>query len=88
VIEVRRPSKEELKKLNVESWPVWTKEKSKFDWYYDEKETCYIIEGEVIVRTKDGKEVRFKAGDLVVFPKGLSCEWEILKDVKKHYRFG
>jgi len=87
MIEVRKPSDQELNSLNVKSWPIWTKEKSRFSWHYDEKETCYILEGEVIVRYA-GKEVKFGRGDLVVFPEGLSCEWEIIKDVKKHYKFG
>jgi uncharacterized cupin superfamily protein len=27
-------------------------------------------------------------GDLVIFPAGLSCTWEIREDVEKHYDFG
>ncbi len=87
MIEVKNPSKEELDNLKVSTWPIWTKEKSRFDWHYDEKETCYILEGEAIVRYQ-GKEVKFGKGDLVIFPEGLSCEWEIVKDIKKHYKFG
>jgi len=84
---VKKPTKEELEKLNVFSWSIWEKEISEFDWYYSDKETCYILEGEVIVKTNEG-EVKFGKGDLVVFPKGLSCTWKILKPVKKHYKFG
>jgi len=29
-----------------------------------------------------------KAGDLVEFPAGLNCEWEVTKSIKKHYRLG
>lgn len=88
MIEVKKLSEKELASLGVKDWPVWQKGKSKFSWYYDEKESCYIIEGEAIVRTQDGREVRFGAGDFVVFPKGLKCEWEIVKDIKKNYRIG
>ncbi len=87
MIEIKKLSNTEIEKLNIKNWPVWQKEKSKFKWYYDEKESCYILEGEAIVRF-DGKEVKFGKGDFVVFPKGLSCEWEIIKDIKKHYNFG
>ncbi|HOW16268.1 MAG TPA: cupin domain-containing protein, partial [bacterium] len=38
------------------------------------------------VETKDQK-VEFKSGDMVFFPKGLSCQWTVLKPVKKYYRF-
>lgn len=82
------PSEEELKKLNVKDWPIWTKEISEFPWRYDTAETCYFIEGEVIVKTENGKEVKLKKGDLVTFPKGLSCVWKVIKPVKKHYSFG
>ena len=26
-------------------------------------------------------------GDLVTFPAGMSCTWEIRRPVRKHYRF-
>jgi len=32
--------------------------------------------------------VRIGTGDLVTFPKGLSCQWEVRSPVRKHYRFG
>jgi hypothetical protein len=86
-IEVKQLSDEELKKLNVKSWPIWTKEESEFEWFYSDKESCYIIEGDVEV-SYDNEKVHFKAGDFVVFPKGLNCYWKINKAVKKHYNFG
>ena len=36
----------------------------------------------------EGQPVRFGVDDLVVFPKGMSCKWEVHKTVRKHYRFG
>ena len=32
--------------------------------------------------------VRFGTGDLVVFPAGMDCRWDVQKAVRKHYRFG
>jgi len=87
-IKIEKPSQDKLKELDISSWPIWEKEVSKFDWYYDGQETCYLLEGKVTVTTKDGKSVDFGAGDLVVFPKGLSCVWDIKKPVRKHYNFG
>ncbi|WGS64280.1 cupin domain-containing protein [Marinitoga aeolica] len=84
---IENPSEDLLKKLDVEKWPIWEKEASTFDWYYDDSEVCYILEGEVVVHTKNHK-YKIKKGDLVRFKKGLSCKWEILKDIKKHYNFG
>ena len=86
-ITVKKPTREELDKLGAESWGIWTCKVSTFDWHYDDRETCYILEGKVTVTTP-GQEVTFGKGDLVVFPKGLSCTWKVLEAVKKHYQFG
>ncbi|KAF2956471.1 cupin domain-containing protein [Marinitoga sp. 38H-ov] len=83
---IHNPTEDLLNNLNIKKWPIWEKESSTFDWYYDETEVCYILEGEVIVHTKNS-EYLIKKGDLVKFKKGLSCKWEILKDIKKHYNF-
>lgn len=82
------PTEEELKKLNVESWGTWSKEKSEFDWSYDDTETCFILEGEVEVTADNGEKIEFKKGDLVQFPKGLKCTWNVKSSVRKHYNFG
>jgi hypothetical protein len=86
-IEVRKPTAEELKSLDVASWPVWSCGVSTFDWSYDERETCYVLEGQVTVESA-GQSVSFGPGDLVVFPSGLSCVWRVTEAVRKHYRFG
>ena len=86
-IKVQKLSQEELKKLGVFDWPIWTKEASRFPWSYDCIEECYLLEGDVTVETKDGKNVAFGKGDFVTFPKGLSCTWNIKTPVRKHYNF-
>ena len=82
------PSKERLEELGISSWPIWTKEVSEFPWTYDEQETCYLIEGDVVVKPDNGSQVQIGKGDLVVFPEGMSCIWNIRNNVKKYYRFG
>jgi len=84
---VRKPTKEDLEDLGVTGWPIWECEPSTFDWTYDERETCYILEGDVIVKGASNK-VHFRAGDLVIFPKGLTCVWTVSQRVRKHYKFG
>ena len=85
---IKKPTEEELKKLGVFSWPIWEKEESEFDWYYDEDETFYVLEGEVEVTLDDGEVVKFGKGDLVTFKKGTKCTWKVKKAIRKHYYFG
>lgn len=69
------------------SWPIWRSEPSTFEWTYTDKETCLLLEGKVTV-TDETDSVSFAAGDLVVFPKGLSCTWNVQEPVVKHYNLG
>lgn len=84
----RQPSQERLHKLGVFGWSIWTKEVSEFPWTYDLEETCYFLEGDVVVTPDGGEAVEMGKGDLVTFPAGMSCTWKIRRDVKKHYSFG
>lgn len=84
----RNPEAQTLQQLGVSDWPIWQKEVSAFPWHYDEREVCYLLEGEVEVTPEGGETVRFGKGDLVTFPAGMSCRWNILVPVRKHYRFG
>jgi len=86
-IRVERPDLDRLNALNVITWPIWTKEPSTFDWHYDETETCYLLAGEAMVKAGGG-DITIRKGDLVTFPKGLDCTWQVTRAVRKHYRFG
>ncbi len=86
-IKIEKPDEKRLAELKVHSWPIWTKEVSRFDWYYSETEVCYFLEGRVIVELPNGGKIEIGKGDLVTFPKGLSCVWDIKEPVKKHYNF-
>ncbi|MFZ5519002.1 MAG: cupin domain-containing protein [Candidatus Zhuqueibacterota bacterium] len=82
------PDAKQLEEMGVFQWPIWEKEASEFPWFYDEPEVCYFLDGDVTVTPVDGAPVTFGKGDLVRFPRGLSCTWKIRKDVRKHYQFG
>ena len=84
----RNPTEERLQELGVSGWATWTKEESEFPWSYGDDETCYFLEGEVVVTPEGGEPVTMGEGDLVTFPRGMSCTWEVRKGVRKHYRMG
>ncbi len=84
----RNPDEKRLRTDGIFKWPVWTKEISEFGWTYDEPETCYFLEGDVLVTPSEGQPVEIGRGDLVTFPAGMSCTWKVRKPVRKHYRFG
>ncbi len=84
---IKKLSENEIAERGIKNWPVWEKEVSTFDWFYDSPEQCLILEGEVTVKTDEG-DFKIKAGDYVGFPQGLKCTWYIKKDIRKHYNFG
>ncbi|CAJ1976386.1 unnamed protein product [Sphenostylis stenocarpa] len=84
----RNPPESKLTQLGVRKWPKWGCPPSKFPWTYEAKETCYLLEGKVKVFPSGSNEsVEIAAGDLVVFPKGMSCTWDVSVGVDKHYNF-
>ncbi|MFN3305678.1 MAG: cupin domain-containing protein [Candidatus Kapaibacteriota bacterium] len=85
-IKIKKLTDEEINEKGIWNWPIWEKEISTFDWYYDETEQCYFLEGKVIVKTSSGN-YEIGKGDFVTFPAGLSCVWQVVEPVRKHYRF-
>lgn len=86
-VKIEKLSESEIESKGIRNWPIWTKEVSEFDWYYDEQEQCLFLNGKVIVKTDEG-EYEINKGDFVTFSQGLECIWKVLEPVKKHYRFG
>jgi len=85
-IKIEKPDKKKLDSLDVSKWSPWECDISKFDWGYDTDEICYILEGKVKVKTPE-EEVEINKGDLVTFPKGLKCTWDVLERIRKVYTF-
>jgi len=77
----------ELQGQGVRRWPTWGCGVSKFPWSYSENETCYVLEGRVIVTPDGGEGVEIKAGDMATFPAGMSCTWDVKEAINKHYNF-
>jgi uncharacterized cupin superfamily protein len=85
-IKIEKPTKEMLQTLDIEQWSPWDCQPSVFDWEYTNTEIAYILDGKVRVKT-DEEEVEINAGDLVTFPKGLKCTWNVLETIRKVYTF-
>jgi len=84
----RQIARSKVEEMGVFDWPEWGKEVSTFDWHYDSAETCYFLTGDVVVTPKGGTPVQMGKEDLVTFPAGMSCTWQIRQAVKKYYHFG
>ncbi|MCK5076822.1 MAG: cupin domain-containing protein [Calditrichia bacterium] len=83
----KRPDENEVKSMNIKSWPIWEKEVSEFDWHYDNAEQFYVLEGKVQVIYGNEQIIEFGTGDLVTFPAGTSCRWKVIEPIRKHYTF-
>lgn len=80
------PSQSRLSALDITKWPTWQKEVSVFPWTFPEQEIAYILEGECIITPQGGAPVSFGKGDLVTFPAGMVCSWEVKQPLHKHYQ--
>lgn len=83
---IEKLSNNEIARRGIKQWPIWEKEASEFDWYYDSEEECLFLEGDVDVKTPEGV-FNIKTGDFVTFKQGLKCVWVVKKPVRKHYFF-
>jgi uncharacterized cupin superfamily protein len=86
-IEVLRLSEAQKQNLGIYKWPVTTITATIFAWHHEKREECYLLEGEAIATTSDGKKTHFGAGDFVIFPQGLTCICNVKIPVRKHSRF-
>ncbi|EOA17711.1 hypothetical protein CARUB_v10006083mg [Capsella rubella] len=95
IIVETKPSQARLDELKFKSWPKWGCSPGKYHLIYEAEEICYILRGKVKVYPKQPSSsdaevewcVEFGAGDIVTFPKGLSCTWDVSHAVDKHYIF-
>lgn len=85
---VRKITEAEKQSLGIDAWPTWEKEVSTFPWSYSDKETAYILNGNVKVISSRGESISFGPGDLVTFEAGLDCTWDVKSPLRKHYQFG
>ena len=85
IIVQNNPEQVRLDALGVSKWPTWEKEVSVFPWTFPEQEIAYILEGECVITPEGGKPVSFGKGDLVTFPAGMRCSWEVKQPLRKHY---
>lgn len=79
------PNAARLEALGVSKWPTWEKEVSTFPWHFLEQEIAWILQGECVITPEGGAPVTFGKGDLVTFPAGMKCSWEVRQPLHKHY---
>lgn len=85
-VTVEKADEQKLTHLKVTEWPIWEKEISSFDYFYDTGELFYVLEGKVSVEIEGDGTVEFGKGDLVFFKKGTRCKWTVIEPIRKHYK--
>mmetsp|Transcript_114616 Transcript_114616/g.208525 ORF Transcript_114616/g.208525 Transcript_114616/m.208525 type:complete len:186 (-) Transcript_114616:58-615(-) len=91
-ISVTPMSKEEAEKQHgISTWGTWGSGVDKFDWQWGGDEWAYILEGEAIITPTgewaDCKTTKIQAGDLCIFPGGMTCVWDVIKPLNKHFNY-
>ncbi|KAM7532158.1 hypothetical protein LguiB_035568 [Lonicera macranthoides] len=95
IIVESNPSESRLQELGIKSWPKWGCPPGKYTFRYEAQQTCYLLKGKVKAYPKgSGADedddilcVEFGQGDIVTFPKGLCCTWDVTVSVDKYYYF-
>ena len=85
-VKIEQPDDARLQALDVDSWGIWECEPKTFDWEYTSQESFYVLEGKVEVQVGD-EVVKFGKGDLVTFPQGCRCKWNVIEPIRKRYTF-
>ncbi len=83
-----RPDAARLARLRVNAWPEWASDSKVMPWKYYEDETSYIVEGRAIVTPEGGDPIEINKGNLVTFPSGMTCVWDVIEPLHKRYRIG
>ena len=94
VFAVQTATPEELERLDVAAWPIWTtadKEKWRVGNQNADKimpygELSFMISGRLeIIPQETGQAVIVEPGDFVTFPKDFVASWKVLEEVTWHY---
>lgn len=86
-ITVQKISEDEAKAMGTDSWSPWSSQPCEFDWEYSSTEKAYVLSGKARVTDENGDNVEFGSGDLVTFPSGTRCHWQVIEAISKVYTF-
>jgi len=62
---------------------VWECTPGRFEWHYKKDEIVFVLSGAVTITTDRGEQRSFGAGDVVFFPAGSMCTWEVTERIRK-----
>jgi hypothetical protein len=62
---------------------IWSCTEGKFNWYYDMEETILILEGSIVLESKEMSPQRYSVGDVIFFHEGARAKWHVESYVKK-----
>ncbi|KAG2242348.1 hypothetical protein Bca52824_095806 [Brassica carinata] len=98
IIVEKKPSQDRLDELKIKSWPKkyhLKYEAEEICYIVKGKVKVYPKSSSSTASSSSSSSldaqvewcVEFGAGDIVTFPKGLSCTWDVSLSVDKHYIF-
>ncbi|KAF3601296.1 hypothetical protein F2Q69_00033307 [Brassica cretica] len=97
IIVEKKPSQDRLDELKFKSWPKYHLKyeaeeicyivKGKVKVYPKSSSSTAASSSSSSLDAQVDWSVEFGAGDIVTFPKGLSCTWDVSLSVDKHYIF-
>src|ERR1700744_1893413 len=62
---------------------IWSCTEGKFNCYYYMEETILILEGSIVLESKEMSPQRYGVGDVIFFHEGARAKWHVENYVKK-----
>ena len=62
---------------------IWSCTEGRFNWYYDMDETILILEGSIVLESREMSPRRYGVGDVITFREGAHAKWHVEGYVKK-----
>jgi len=82
---IRQVSSNWLNQEGILQWPLFEESDGSFPCYYYTDESCYVLEGEVLVTISGDDEITLCTGDFITLPKDRASFWEVLKPFRGHF---
>ncbi len=82
---IRQVTSDWLDQESILQWPSYEASEGSFPCYYYTDESCYVLEGKVLITVSGDDEITLSQGDFITLPKDRASFWEVLQPFRGHF---